>query len=299
MLQHVSIEIPAAEAERTVEFWALLGFTRVEPPEPLAGYVTWLEREGTQIHLIHTDEASVPVLGHVAVVAPDFQQAFDRVAEAGFEIEESRQLWGARRAFAIAPAGHRVELMAGAAAGLEVTAVPDGQPRLPYHRCTWQRGSARSGARRPLRGLPRASEPGRRRRSSSFSPTAGPSRADGCWTSVAGPAAPCGTSSRRPRTAELRGSTSTPRASSGCKRRTVPAAARRARAGGATAPFEPGILRPDLGALGLHAPDGSSAAWMLELHRLLKPDGLLIATYMGRWNSRAFLESPGTRIGSG
>ncbi len=112
MLQHVSIEVPAAEAERTVEFWALLGFDRVEPPEPLAGYVTWLEREGTQIHLIHTDEASVPVLGHVAVVAPDFQAAFDRIADAGYEIEESRRLWGERRAFAIAPVGHRVELMA-------------------------------------------------------------------------------------------------------------------------------------------------------------------------------------------
>ncbi len=111
MLQHVSIEVPESEAERTVEFWALLGFDRVEPPEPLRGHVTWLERQGTQIHLIHTDAASVPVLGHVAVVAPDFQHAFDAVAAAGFEVEESRRLWGARRAFAIAPAGHRVELM--------------------------------------------------------------------------------------------------------------------------------------------------------------------------------------------
>ncbi len=112
MLQHVSIEIPEAEAEASVEFWSLLGFDQVEPPEALAGYVTWVERSGTQIHLIHTDSATIPVLGHVAVVAPDFQATFDRVAEAGFEIEESRQLWGERRAFAIAPAGHRVELMA-------------------------------------------------------------------------------------------------------------------------------------------------------------------------------------------
>ena len=28
-----------------------------------------------------------------------------------------------------------------------------------------------------------------------------------------------------------------------------------------------------------------SLLWLLELHRLLKPGGLLIATYMGRWNS--------------
>ncbi len=29
----------------------------------------------------------------------------------------------------------------------------------------------------------------------------------------------------------------------------------------------------------------NSIPWLLELHRLLKPDGLLIATYAGRWNS--------------
>jgi SAM-dependent methyltransferase len=32
----------------------------------------------------------------------------------------------------------------------------------------------------------------------------------------------------------------------------------------------------------------NSAQWLLELHRLLKPDGLLIATYMGRWSSDFF-----------
>jgi SAM-dependent methyltransferase len=32
----------------------------------------------------------------------------------------------------------------------------------------------------------------------------------------------------------------------------------------------------------------SSTAWLLELHRLLKPGGLLVATYMGRWNSEVF-----------
>jgi catechol 2,3-dioxygenase-like lactoylglutathione lyase family enzyme len=111
VLQHVSIEVPTAEVARTVEFWDLLGFRSVEAPEPLQDYVTWLEREGTQIHLIHTDAAVVPTLGHVAVVAPDFEAALERLGGAGFDAAESRQLWGKRRAFAIAPAGHRVELM--------------------------------------------------------------------------------------------------------------------------------------------------------------------------------------------
>jgi SAM-dependent methyltransferase len=36
----------------------------------------------------------------------------------------------------------------------------------------------------------------------------------------------------------------------------------------------------------------SSADWLLELHRLLKPGGLLIATYMGRWNSETIAGEP-------
>jgi hypothetical protein len=112
VLQHVSIEIAPGEAEAVVGFWRLLGFERVEAPEELGGYVTWLERSGTQIHLIHTEEASVPVLGHAAVVVEDFEGTVSRVEAAGHEVSETRQLWGARRAFAVSPGGHRVELMA-------------------------------------------------------------------------------------------------------------------------------------------------------------------------------------------
>jgi catechol 2,3-dioxygenase-like lactoylglutathione lyase family enzyme len=112
MLHHVSIEVPPSEAERMVEFWRLLGFDEVDSPEALGGAVRWLERERTQIHLILTDRGTVPVLGHAAVVAPDFEGTMKALDDAGFEVEETRQLWGERRAFAIGPAGHRVELMA-------------------------------------------------------------------------------------------------------------------------------------------------------------------------------------------
>ena len=46
------------------------------------------------------------------MVVPDHAEAKPRLREAGFEVEDTRQLWGADRAFAIAPGGHRVELMA-------------------------------------------------------------------------------------------------------------------------------------------------------------------------------------------
>ena len=111
MLQHVSLEIAPDLADDAVSFWELLGFGRVDSPEALGGYVTWLERSGTQIHLIHTEGGTVPVLGHAAVVVDDFEAAMSRVAEAGHEVEETRSLWGARRAFAVGPGGHRVELM--------------------------------------------------------------------------------------------------------------------------------------------------------------------------------------------
>jgi catechol 2,3-dioxygenase-like lactoylglutathione lyase family enzyme len=111
VLQHVSIEIPPEAADDAVEFWALLGFERVESPEALGGAITWVERAGTQIHLIATEGATVPALGHPAVVVEDFDGTLERVAAAGVEVAESRELWGARRAFAVSPGGHRVELM--------------------------------------------------------------------------------------------------------------------------------------------------------------------------------------------
>jgi catechol 2,3-dioxygenase-like lactoylglutathione lyase family enzyme len=112
VLQHVSLEVPPDQVERTIEFWGLLGFARTEAPKPIAPYVTWLTRDGTQIHLIHTEAAVVPSLGHAAVVADDFPATVQALRDSGFEVEEGQELWGASRAFAIAPGGHRVELMA-------------------------------------------------------------------------------------------------------------------------------------------------------------------------------------------
>src|SRR5262245_62425154 len=99
MLQHVSIEVPPGDVEAMVEFWRLLGFERVDSPEALGGYVTWLDRGGTQIHLIHTEDGTAPVLGHAAVVVDDFERTMESVAGAGHDVAETRQLWGARRAF--------------------------------------------------------------------------------------------------------------------------------------------------------------------------------------------------------
>ncbi|MSO41537.1 MAG: hypothetical protein EXQ70_06540 [Solirubrobacterales bacterium] len=111
MLQHVSLEVPPGEAERTIEFWRLAGFEQSEVPEALGDSILWVEREGTQIHLILTEGHTAPLLGHAAVVVPEHAETVERLRATGFQVESTRELWGAARAFAIAPGGHRVELM--------------------------------------------------------------------------------------------------------------------------------------------------------------------------------------------
>jgi catechol 2,3-dioxygenase-like lactoylglutathione lyase family enzyme len=112
MLQHVTLEVAPSAVEPAVEFWRLLGFAEVEAPADLAATFTWLEREGTQIHLMRADAPTVPLHGHVAVVVPDYPETIRRVEEAGFEVSPKRERWGSPRAEAISPGGHRVELMA-------------------------------------------------------------------------------------------------------------------------------------------------------------------------------------------
>jgi hypothetical protein len=111
MLHHVGIEVAPPDIERTAELFQLLGFELVEPPESLSEF-TWLEQDGTQIHLMPNESPVVPPRGHTAVVVAGFEAAFNALSERGFEIERRREHWGAPRALVIAPGGQRVELMA-------------------------------------------------------------------------------------------------------------------------------------------------------------------------------------------
>lgn len=111
MLHHIGIEVSPAEIEAMVGFFELLGFERIEPPAPLREY-TWVERDRTQVHLMPREEPSIPQVGHLAVVVPDFEEALARLQGAGYEVERRPEHWGSPRARAIAPSDHRVELMA-------------------------------------------------------------------------------------------------------------------------------------------------------------------------------------------
>ncbi len=110
MIHHVGIEIAPDDIGRTIELFQLLGFELVEPPATLREF-TWLERGGTQVHLMPTESPTAPPHGHLAIVVPEFERTFEAVRAAGFEIERRREHWGQPRALAIAPGGQRVELM--------------------------------------------------------------------------------------------------------------------------------------------------------------------------------------------
>jgi catechol 2,3-dioxygenase-like lactoylglutathione lyase family enzyme len=115
VLHHVSLEVPGAEVERMAEFWGILGFERIPAAEAVvAEYVTWFERGDQHVHLIHTDEPGVPLLGHAAFAVDDFDDTVRSLRAAGFEVQDAQELWGEPRAFAIAPGGHRVEVMGAA-----------------------------------------------------------------------------------------------------------------------------------------------------------------------------------------
>lgn len=111
MLQHVTLEVAPEDIERSVELWALLGFRQVEPPAALAQTFTWVEREGTQIHLERNESPTIPPRAHAAVVVADFAQTVERLRKAGFDVNPGREHWGTPRAKAVAPGGHQVELM--------------------------------------------------------------------------------------------------------------------------------------------------------------------------------------------
>lgn len=110
MIHHVALETRPADGPAAIAFWQELGFEPVAVPPSLAARAAWLERNGTQIHLLWSEHPTVSPDGHVAVVVPDYAATLDRLRAAGHTVEPRTQHWGSARAFATAPTGHRVEL---------------------------------------------------------------------------------------------------------------------------------------------------------------------------------------------
>jgi catechol 2,3-dioxygenase-like lactoylglutathione lyase family enzyme len=110
VLQHVSVEVRPEQVDACVAFWELLGFEPVEPPESLRRF-TWLERAGTQIHLMPFEDPVTTAHGHAAIVVEDYEATLARLRDHGFDPRPGSEAWGAPRSFVRDPAGNHVELM--------------------------------------------------------------------------------------------------------------------------------------------------------------------------------------------
>jgi catechol 2,3-dioxygenase-like lactoylglutathione lyase family enzyme len=111
VLQHASLEVPPHLVRDCVAFWELLGFEEMEPPPLLGGRFTWVQREGTQIHLIPVEQPVNAAEGHVAVVAPDYDHTVRLLLDAGFDLRAGVNAWNAPRCFVRSPGGNLVEVM--------------------------------------------------------------------------------------------------------------------------------------------------------------------------------------------
>ncbi len=111
MIQHVTREVAPVQLDRCVQFYGILGFRTVPVPSGIAGRALWLERAGTQVHLMTREDAQVQS-GHVGIVVERYGQTIDRLRREGHEIEPRTAHWGSPRAYVRDPAGHLVEMMA-------------------------------------------------------------------------------------------------------------------------------------------------------------------------------------------
>jgi catechol 2,3-dioxygenase-like lactoylglutathione lyase family enzyme len=118
-----------------VRFYAILGFHRVPEPPGIAGRAVWLERHGTEIHLMvevgagwleaastaagagSVEAGSTAVSGHAALVVDEYEATLETLRASGHEVQSRPEHWGSPRAYVQDPAGHRVELMAWAPRG--------------------------------------------------------------------------------------------------------------------------------------------------------------------------------------
>ena len=112
MIQHVALEVRRDRWDACVEFYALVGFERVQPPPSLADRAAWVQLGPTQLHLLHVDEPVVLPRGHVAVVVDDYDATLAALRNAGHDVEPRAEHWGSPRAYVHDPAGNLVELMA-------------------------------------------------------------------------------------------------------------------------------------------------------------------------------------------
>jgi catechol 2,3-dioxygenase-like lactoylglutathione lyase family enzyme len=121
MIQHVAVQILSSELDRCRSFYGLLGFREVAPPAGIRGRAVWMERSGSQIHLMPVpvrERTGASPGGHIGIVVDRYDDTVRLLRAGGYTVEPRREHWGSPRAYVRDPAGNLVELMARAPTGL-------------------------------------------------------------------------------------------------------------------------------------------------------------------------------------
>lgn len=116
-LHHFSVEIPKANEPREREFWNILGFgrhpSREMPPRPWIDtwYMNWEADVAVMVQI--REEPVIPETGHIALVDSDLERTVRILSSFDFGVEWTDPYYGWKRAWAMSPSGHMVELMEG------------------------------------------------------------------------------------------------------------------------------------------------------------------------------------------
>lgn len=111
-LHHIAIEVDERliAAERT--FWGILGYNSTRPQSSGSTPSHWLiNSTGGAIHLLPIEVATVPELGHLALVDDQLERVGARLQSFGFSVRKLQPYLGADRLVTVSPSGHLIELM--------------------------------------------------------------------------------------------------------------------------------------------------------------------------------------------
>ena len=112
-LHHVNVVVPPGCTGAVVEFYELLGLTRVaKPAEGVAATGAWFDFPGgaQQLHVSERD-AQVNAEQHFAIVVDDLDRLVTALRDDGHPFERKPDVLGARRGNTADPCGNTVELM--------------------------------------------------------------------------------------------------------------------------------------------------------------------------------------------
>lgn len=112
-LHHVNVVVPPGRTEAVVDFYQLLGLTRVDKPlEGVAQAGAWfdLPDKSAQVH-VSEREGAVHPQQHFALAVDDLDSTALALQQAGYPWRPGTVLLGARRGMTADPEGNAIELV--------------------------------------------------------------------------------------------------------------------------------------------------------------------------------------------